>query len=148
MSENMSFCVVGEHISCVHIYSHADWKHMIETATLERMNNWNQIFFMKLPADDAYADVNSDTPFIGMKIEKVETFFGKFEKKFENRFVKLYEENFLIYFRVSCGDSCTYMRCSCRAEMKKNVSYTVDVKIDSRGGSLRDTVRVCCWYGA
>jgi hypothetical protein len=90
-------------------------------------------FCMNVPAVDKYTDVNADTPFIGLTMEKVQSYYDKFEKKFESRYVKLYDENFLIHYRVSINDSFTYIRCSCHAEMKKHVRYSVDIKIDNKG---------------
>ena len=97
-----------------------DSKIMIEIANFGKAEAArNQIYFMVVPNDDTYTDVNSDSLFIGLTMETVRNYLQKFEKKFENRITQLYDENFLMYFRFSKKDSYTYIRCSCRAEMKK-----------------------------
>ncbi|XP_062598497.1 uncharacterized protein LOC134259918 [Saccostrea cucullata] len=93
-------------------------------------------FCMQLPSYDTYADVNSDTSFSGLSMDTVHSYFGRFEKKFENHFIHLYDDNFLTYYRVSINTACTFIKGNCRAEMRKGVCYTIDIKLSNEGSVL------------
>ena len=88
---------------------------------------------MSLPKQETYCDVNSDTKFSGIKMESASTYLENFEKKMDNHASRLYNEKFLRYFRIASNDDKTFIKTSCRAEMRKGVCYTVDIELGPRG---------------
>ena len=55
-----------------------------------------------------------------------------FEKKLGTN-NRLYKSKFIRYVRWAQSDLHTFFRGNCRAEMKKNVTYNVDVQVDNKG---------------
>lgn len=51
----------------------------------------------------------------------------------EDKVKHLYRERFLIYVRSAVRDNKCYILASCAAEMKKHVSYCIDIVIDNEG---------------
>ncbi|XP_061167356.1 uncharacterized protein LOC133176217 [Saccostrea echinata] len=71
-----------------------------------------------------------------MTMDTICNYFARFEKKFESHFIHLYDDNFLTYYRISISSACTFTKGNCRAEMRKGVCYTIDIKLSNEGSVL------------
>jgi hypothetical protein len=73
----------------------------------ERNQNFGKIetlepeYTMTLPDATTYADVNSDSKFPKTELSNVQTFLAQHEKSLDKRIKRLYNEQFLRYFRMS-----------------------------------------------
>ncbi|XP_045172918.2 uncharacterized protein LOC123534648 [Mercenaria mercenaria] len=114
----------------------------------ERNQNFGNVetlepeYNMTLPDPTKYADVNSDSKFPKTELDSVHKYLAQHEKTLDNRIQRLYNEQFLRYFRMSPGQDVVYIKSSCHAEMKKGVCYTVDIELNS-GGSVIEAQCEC-----
>ncbi|XP_052271822.1 uncharacterized protein LOC127872536 [Dreissena polymorpha] len=105
----------------------------------ERNQNFGKIetlepeYHMKLPDATTYSDVNSDSKFPKTDLGKVQSYLAPLDKNLDEHVQRLYNEQFLRYFRMSRRETCVFIKSSCRAEMKKGVSYTVDIELGLDG---------------
>ena len=76
-------------------------------------------YSMSLPKSETYFDVNSDSHFSGLNMETLNNYLENFDKKFDSHVSQLYNEKFLRYYRISQQSDKTFIKASCRAEMRK-----------------------------
>ena len=124
------------------IFFFTDSKIMIEIAILAKLSSSNRIILWWFRKTIRTPMSTLIPCLLVLPWKLYEIIYRNLKKKFENRITQLYDENFLMYFRFSKKDSYTYIRCSCRAEMKKGVCYKVDVKIED-GGSVIEAQCEC-----
>lgn len=87
-----------------------------------------------MPEASCYKDVNSDTKFCSLSMETITTYLEQFDKELECDLIKnFYNEKFLRYFRLATEDDKLFVRSSCHAEMRKAISYQVDIVLDKSG---------------
>ena len=98
-------------------------------------------FQMDLPDPDLYRDVNSDSDVPSLSMQLIKSYYKLFEKEFEEKYVTLYEERYVRFIRMACRDSTTYFSASVSAEMRKTVSYRLDISIQD--GSLCEAQCEC-----
>ncbi|KAK3084280.1 hypothetical protein FSP39_010950 [Pinctada imbricata] len=89
-------------------------------------------YSMSLPKSETYCDVNSDSHFSGLNMETLNNYLENFDEKFDSHASQQYNEKFLRYYRSSQQSDKTFIKASCRAEMRKGVSYTVDIELGQR----------------
>ncbi len=68
-----------------------------------------------------------------MSDDAVSGYLSPFNTTLDGKIQHLYEERFLLYARTVFKDNNYYVLGCCAAEMKKNVSYVVDVVVDHHG---------------
>ena len=88
---------------------------------------------MSLPDPSKYCDVNADTKFNGTTLSCLNDYLLKNRKDLDENVKRLYDENFLQFYRVSPTDEGCFVKSRCHAEMKKTVSYEIDVALDNAG---------------
>ncbi|CAC5384454.1 unnamed protein product [Mytilus coruscus] len=77
--------------------------------------------------------MNTETEFVDFKMGAVETYLEQMDKSLDCDASNLYKEKFLKYIRVATENNIFYVKSECRAQMKKSVTYNVDVSIDCDG---------------
>ncbi|XP_053388346.1 uncharacterized protein LOC123544826 isoform X2 [Mercenaria mercenaria] len=81
----------------------------------ERNQNFGNVetlepeYNMTLPDPTKYADVNSDSKFPKTELDSVHKYLAQHEKTLDNRIQRLYNEQFLRYFRMSPGQDVVYI---------------------------------------
>ncbi|XP_046557558.1 uncharacterized protein LOC124266795 [Haliotis rubra] len=92
-------------------------------------------FEMTLPLVDTYKDVNSDSKLPFLAYESIHSYLQPFKKKLGMSAKNLYTSRFLKYVRFSnhIDSNMYFLKSECHAEMKKHVTYKVDVAIDEDG---------------
>lgn len=88
---------------------------------------------MDLPDPHVYRDINSETEFTNFTLESVEVYLKQMDKVLDADAKNLYKNRFLKYIRLARQNSLFYVKSDCRAQMKKTVSYDIDVCIDLDG---------------
>ncbi|KAK6186651.1 hypothetical protein SNE40_005937 [Patella caerulea] len=95
----------------------------------------NKEYEMILPSSSNYKDVNKDTEFPVITYNDVRFYLQPLGKQLDIESVKnLYDQRFLKYFRSYKDSDSYFVRSECKAEMRKNMSYHVDVKIGFNDG--------------
>lgn len=90
-------------------------------------------FRMSLPPVTSYKDVNADIKMVPLTFENASSFLEEFGVSFDQKITELYKDGFLLYLR-SCETDQLYFLCSaCKAEMKKRISYIVDILLQKNG---------------
>lgn len=87
-------------------------------------------FLMSLPELYKYKDMNTETEFVDFRMGAVETYLEQMDKSLDCDATNLYKEKFLKYIRLATENNMFYVKSECRAQMKKSVTYNVDVSID------------------
>ncbi|ESO82844.1 hypothetical protein LOTGIDRAFT_155880 [Lottia gigantea] len=90
-------------------------------------------YSMEIPNYDLYRDINTGTKFTLLKLESILCYLEQFQKKLDDDSKKLYTNHFLKYLRRASTDSLYFFKSECHAEMKKKVSYHIDIRIDLDG---------------
>lgn len=88
---------------------------------------------MVLPDSSLYKDFNSETDFVDLKMENIEVYLKPMEKTIDSDAKNLYKEMFLKYIRLAKFNNDFYVKTECRAQMKRAVTYKVDIAIDEHG---------------
>jgi len=68
--------------------------------------------------------------------QTVDAYLAQFEKKLDEKAINMYQERFLLSARSVVQDNKVFVRARCFAEMKKSITYNVDVIVCQRGGVL------------
>lgn len=111
-------------------------------------SSWKWPYYITLPEKSNYKDVNSDTKFCPITLEKVNDYLEAFDKKFDIALTKkIYEEKFLLSFRLGSDDSKLYVNSCCQAEMKKSVSYKIDIVLKRNGDILESQCECAAGMG-
>lgn len=100
-------------------------------------------FHMKLPDDKVYKDVNSDTQFVGLTNEQISGYLDQFEKTLSKDAKDLCKERFLRFVRIANENNVVFVKSQCRAQMKKSVTYTIDVSLCGSTGSIMEAQCEC-----
>lgn len=95
--------------------------------------NVEREYEMKVPCYEQYKDINKDTQFTPVKKEAIAAYLGKMGKSVDDHVKYIYESKFLKYVRLACDVGLFFVRAECHAEMKKSISYKVDVCVDVDG---------------
>ncbi|XP_071104033.1 uncharacterized protein [Haliotis cracherodii] len=90
-------------------------------------------FEMTLPPVETYRDVNGDSHLPFLAYEAINYYLQPFQKKLGSSSKNLYTSRFLNFFRYSKPGNMCFLKSECRAEMKKHVTYKVDIAIDDDG---------------
>ncbi|CAC5390071.1 unnamed protein product [Mytilus coruscus] len=90
-------------------------------------------YSMTLPDSFLYKDVNSGNEFVDFKMETIEVYLKPTEKALDSDAKNLYREKFLKYIRLAKYDNTFFVKSESRAQMKRTVSYKIDVAIDENG---------------
>ena len=91
---------------------------------------------MKVPDYDEHKDINKDTQLTPVTPGAVATYLGKMGKSVGDHVKFIYESKFLKYVRLACDYEMFFVRCECKAEMKRSISNKVDVCIDVDGCAM------------
>ena len=90
-------------------------------------------YIMDLPDNILYKDINSETIFVEFKMGAIEAYLRTMNKSIDSDAENLYKEKFIKYIRLACANNIFYIKGECRAQMKKTVTYKIDIAIDSDG---------------
>ena len=105
----------------------------------ERNNNFNQDddllpeFCMEIPKVTGYKDVHSEVEMPPITFEHGCEFLHQFNVEFDQTVSDLYNDKFLLYLRVCKAKDLFFIKSACHAEMKKNITYIVDISIKPNG---------------
>ena len=105
---------------------------MIETIFLVSQKTFCQ-FRMNVPVAASFKDVNTDMKMAPIDAEKASEYMVWFDVAFDDKVVDLYNEHFLLYIRLSSTDTFDFIHSACRAEMKKKMTYSIDISLRNSG---------------
>ena len=88
---------------------------------------------MVLPDSSLYKDFNSETDFVDLKMDNIEVYLKPMEMTIDSDANNLYEDFFLKYIRLAKFSYDFYVKTECRAQIKRAVTYKVDIAIDEHG---------------
>ncbi|KAL5011953.1 hypothetical protein ScPMuIL_010504 [Solemya velum] len=90
-------------------------------------------FIMDLPGVLSYKDLHSGTDMPNIQIAAIDAYLAGMSKSLDENAKQLYESKFLRCMRMTIRDPLFYFKSECRAEMKKTVSYQIDIAVDCDG---------------
>ncbi|XP_053390353.1 uncharacterized protein LOC128553251 [Mercenaria mercenaria] len=90
-------------------------------------------YFMDLPPSGKYKDLNSDMKIPPVTNQCASDYMSQFGVDFDRVVCDLYEETFIRYVRYCSTEDLDYIKGACYAEMKKKVSYTIDISVKKNG---------------
>ena len=90
-------------------------------------------FTMTLPHAESYRDIVNAQQTRTLSMKNIHDYLRSDDKVFEEKYKKLYEERFIRYARSSSLNQLHYVTGSVWAEMRKAVSYKVDISLDDHG---------------
>lgn len=88
---------------------------------------------MSVPEKSLYKDVNGDSKIPHIKEDTVHTYLRHFDASLNDKVKGFYKDQFLSYVRHTPNNNLTFVHAKCYAEMKKGLSYFVDVSLDNNG---------------
>lgn len=88
---------------------------------------------MSLPDHILYKDLNQDSACIEIKLPAIEFFLKQVHKEIDKTAENLYQQRFLKFIRLAHHQNMYFFKSACRAQMRRNVSYQVDVCVDEDG---------------
>ena len=88
---------------------------------------------MNVPVAASFKDVYTDMKMAPIDVEKASEYMDRFDVAFDDKVVDLYNERFLLYIRLSSTDTCDFIHSACRAEMKKKMTYSIDISLRNSG---------------
>jgi hypothetical protein len=90
-------------------------------------------YVMTCPEQNQYKDLHSDMIIPTITITIIESYLQSLGKKLGETDINMYKERFLSFVRVCDSNGRTYVYAVCQAEMKKSVSYKLDIILDRDG---------------
>ncbi|XP_061176026.1 uncharacterized protein LOC133184977 [Saccostrea echinata] len=90
-------------------------------------------YCMQVPGYEKFKDINKDTQIVGVREEAVKAYLERMNKSVDSNVMYIYESKFLKYVRLCAENNFYYVKAECKAQMKKSVSYKVDVCVDMDG---------------
>ncbi|XP_041374757.1 uncharacterized protein LOC121387645 [Gigantopelta aegis] len=107
-------------------------------------NDLAKEFNMEISDVTNYKDINLESQLPAFPFERIETYLQPLGKVFDKNPKDLYDGCFFKFVRYVSDGDLVFVRSMCKAEMKKNLTYTVDISFDTFG-----CVRECqCECGA
>lgn len=97
---------------------------------------------MVLPDASLYCDLNTDKKIVPINLDSIKDYLDAYDKKLEDNAVNLCKERYLCYIRLCADENHDYIKSCCRAEMKKSVSYIVDISL-TQGGHVKEAQCEC-----
>ena len=88
---------------------------------------------MDIPNISEYKDINSETEFVEIKMGAIKAYLDQMDKTLDSNAENLYRERFLKYIRLAASNNIFYIKSECRAQMKKSVTYKLDIAVDCDG---------------
>jgi hypothetical protein len=94
-------------------------------------------FRMLLPDETTYKDINTSTSIPTFQMANINSWLAENGKSIStDNPPSLYTSKFLKFIRATEKDDVTFLKSQCHAEMKKHVSYWIDISIASDGTIL------------
>ena len=90
-------------------------------------------FNMELPDKTGFKDIHGDTQVPKIDAATVENYLQQFDTSLGDAAKVLYKEQFLVYMRHQESEARHFVHARCKAEMKKSVTYLVDVSLTCDG---------------
>ncbi|XP_014675328.1 PREDICTED: uncharacterized protein LOC106815391 [Priapulus caudatus] len=91
-------------------------------------------FVMDVPEPKAYQDIHAGmSTVVTISQQRLIDYLRSNEKEYDEKVEEMYNERYVRFIRVADGDGKQFLRGCVWAEMRKNVSYDVDVSIDQNG---------------
>ncbi|XP_063436783.1 uncharacterized protein LOC134718219 [Mytilus trossulus] len=87
-------------------------------------------FNMTLPSSSIYKDVNSETDFSNFTSKSIDIYLEPMGKTLDTKAKQLYNNRFLKYLRLGTENDFFFVKSECHAEMKRKITYKVDVCIN------------------
>ncbi|XP_076328742.1 uncharacterized protein LOC143234933 [Tachypleus tridentatus] len=106
---------------------------MIRTATLTGVQDDENPYTIQTPPRTEYKDLNASVKLPVVTMDAVDTYMAPLCVKLEDKAKNLYKERFLIYVRSAAKNNKYHLLAPCATNMKKSVSYCVDVIVDNEG---------------
>ena len=110
------------------------------------VNGTHTDFNMVLPEEQSYRDMNSDTPFVNFTETELTQYLDTFDKSLTKDAKDLYRERFLRFVRTTTHNDHNdqvFVKSQCRAQMKRAVTYTLDVSFSVSNGSVMEAQCEC-----
>lgn len=92
-------------------------------------------FHMVLPDASIYKDLHGEMQALVPPVNeaRIRTFYDTCGKTWEEKYVSMYNERYCRFIRIAESSTSSYVRSEVWAEMKKTVSYTVDLILGASG---------------
>lgn len=100
-------------------------------------------FSMSIPDITEYIDLHSEKKVCKIQREEIDRYLGIFDKSLDKKVLDLYKEKYLCYIRVSSTQDFDFIRSACRAEMKRSVTYLVDIKLSKDEQQIEEAQCEC-----
>lgn len=84
---------------------------------------------MTLPDVSLYFDVNNERKLPIITLEKIKIYLSSYEKRISMNVWNMYKEKYLFFLGVGNSQDISFIKSACRAEMKKSVTYYIDISI-------------------
>ena len=97
---------------------------------------------MNLPSRTSYKDMNADTSFLSFTLPDLNNYLAQFGKELARDTKDLYQERYLHFVCLCDKEDLLYIKSECRAQMKKAVTYTIDI-IFSKDGNISEAQCEC-----
>lgn len=98
-------------------------------ASTSEAPDWN----MSLPEKNLYKDIHSGSTVPRLLLSTVDTYLSHYNAPLQQKAKDLYKDRFLQYIRHVTADETTFIHGKCHAEMKKGMSYYIDISLDKYG---------------
>jgi hypothetical protein len=99
-------------------------------------------FEMTLPDWNKFFDLNNDRKIAPIDKDKVDVYLKQFEKALDQTATNLYRDRYLCFLRHCQTEEFEFVKSACRAEMRKSVTYAVDISL-SKDGHVHETQCEC-----
>ncbi|VDI07048.1 Hypothetical predicted protein [Mytilus galloprovincialis] len=87
-------------------------------------------FNMTLSSSSIYKDMNSETDFSNFTSKSIDIYLEPMGKTLDTKAKQLYNNRFLKYLRLGTENDLFFVKSECHAEMKRKITYKVDVCIN------------------
>ncbi|KAK6171765.1 hypothetical protein SNE40_018198 [Patella caerulea] len=90
-------------------------------------------FQMTTPEEKTYKDLHEGLAIPDIDMNSIEAYLTPLNKILNKDSVNLVREKFLKYIKMVQQSSLTFFKSQCKAQMKKHVTYNIDISINSHG---------------
>ena len=104
-------------------------------------------YSMDLPDISLYKDVNNETVFVDIKMGAIKSYLNQMDKTLDSDAENLHKERFLKYIRLAVSNNLFFVKSECRAQMRKSVTYILDISIDCDGTILESQCECAAGMG-
>lgn len=89
-----------------------------------------------------YKDVHSEVKILPITYKHACEFLRPLNVDFDRTVIDLYDNKFHVYLRVCLTEELDFIKSSCHAEMKKKITYMVDISVKKMVMCMKHSVSV------